>query len=120
MRNNEPSLTERMSTSAKARQAQLEKARSKETIVNWVNGVWLTATAATVAVMPISNSVFGTKWYAFAVDLPVFFIVGVATPLNLGILDRRKEVRERDGRRRQRNHTPHLRGARDRGSYQRR
>jgi hypothetical protein len=67
--------------------------------VSWVNRVWVTATAATIAVLAILNGFFGVRWYAFAIGPPVFFVVSVAIPLCLGVLDRRKETLERDDRR---------------------
>ena len=71
--------------------------------MNWVNRVWLTATAAAIAVLAILNGFFGVGWYSFVIGPPVFFVVSVAIPLSLGVLDRRKETLKRDGRRARKN-----------------
>jgi hypothetical protein len=77
--------------------------------MNWVSGVWLIATAATLAVIVVLNGLFGIRWYAVAVGAPVFVIVTVAIPLLLGIFDRQKEFKRRSIRNRRRNYAPSLR-----------
>lgn len=77
--------------------------------MNWVGGVWLTASLIAGAVMALSSGVFDASWYAFAVGPPVFVAVSVAMPLILGIRDRQKEAKEKTVLRARRNPAPYRR-----------
>ena len=67
--------------------------------MNWLNVVWLTATAVSVAVMVLSNMLLGFGWYALGTGAPAFVIVSVTIPLVLGMIERRGPVPKRRGRR---------------------